>query len=72
LAEKAKREEERRNVPPIQIGAPQIQINAASGMDEKQLALLVAQQVSDALQRELGMAGLSIDESLSISAIDRS
>ncbi|EKO3578666.1 phage tail tape measure protein [Vibrio metschnikovii] len=72
LAEKAKREEERRNVPPIQIGAPQIQINAAPGMDEKQLAVLVAQQVSDALQRELGMAGLSIDESLSISAIDRS
>lgn len=72
IEEKEKKESIARSQPPIQIGAPQIQINAAPGMDEKQLALLVAQQVSDALQRELGMAGLSIDESLSISAIDRS
>ncbi|EKO3771921.1 phage tail tape measure protein [Vibrio metschnikovii] len=70
--EKEKKESIARSQAPIQIGAPQIQINAAPGMDEKQLAVLVAHQVSDALQRELGMAGLSIDESLSISAIDRS
>ncbi|WP_308170283.1 phage tail tape measure protein [Vibrio metschnikovii] len=72
LEAKEKSESIARAQSPIQIGAPQIQINAAPGMDEKQLAVLVAQQVSDALQRELGMAGLSIDESLSISAIDRS
>lgn len=72
IEEKEKKESIARSQAPIQIGAPQIQINSAPGMDEKQLASLVAQQVADALQRELGMAGLSIEESLSISAIDRS
>ncbi|HDZ9327801.1 TPA: phage tail tape measure protein [Vibrio cholerae] len=72
LEEKARKEDEARLMPPIQIGNLIGQINAAPGMNEKQLAELVAQKVSEALSQQFGsMTGLSIYDSLSISAIDR-
>ncbi len=72
LAEKSRKEEQLRNMPPVQIGAPQITIQAAPGMDEQQLAQQVNKEVTLALERAFGgMTGLAINDSLSISSIDR-
>lgn len=69
LEDKEKRETLTRSLPPIQINTP---IHASPGMDEKKLAQLAKQEVAIALQQQFGgMDGLSIDDSLSVSAIDR-
>ncbi|OEE41824.1 phage tail tape measure protein, partial [Vibrio anguillarum] len=70
IEEKERKESLARSLPPIQISTP---IHAAPGMDEQKLAFLARQEVANALQQQFGsMSGLSIDDSLSISAIDRS
>lgn len=70
IEEKERKESLARSLPPIQISTP---IYAAPGMDEQKLASLARQEVANALQQQFGsMSGLSIDDSLSISAIDRS
>lgn len=70
IEEKERQESVARSLPPIQISTP---IYAAPGMDEQKLASLARQEVANALQQQFGsMSGLSIDDSLSISAIDRS
>lgn len=70
IEEKERQESVARSLPPIQISTP---IHAAPGMDEQKLAFLARQEVANALQQQFGsMSGLSIDDSLSISAIDRS
>ncbi len=70
LAEKSRKEEQLRNMPPIQINLGGIQ--AAPGMDEQQLAQQVNKEVTLALERAFGgMTGLAINDSLSISSIDR-
>jgi TP901 family phage tail tape measure protein len=70
IEEKERQESVARSLPPIQISTP---IYAAPGMDEQKLASLARQEVANALQQQFGsLSGLSIDDSLSISAIDRS
>jgi phage tail tape-measure protein len=70
IEEKERKESLARSLPPIQISTP---IYAAPGMDEQKLASLARQEVANALQQQFGsLSGLSIDDSLSISAIDRS
>ncbi|MBF4425296.1 phage tail tape measure protein [Vibrio anguillarum] len=70
IEEKERQESLARSLPPIQISTP---IYAAPGMDEQKLASLARQEVAKALQQQFGsLSGLSIDDSLSISAIDRS
>ncbi|EKO3564195.1 phage tail tape measure protein [Vibrio metschnikovii] len=69
LEEKEQKESVARSLPPVQISIP---IQAAPGMDEQKIAQLARQELELALQQHFNMSGLSIDESLSISAIDRS
>lgn len=68
IEEREKKESVARSLPPIQISTP---IYPSAGMDEKQLAQLVNQEVSLALERAFGMSGLAINDSLSVSSIDR-
>lgn len=68
IEEREKKESIARSLPPIQISAP---VYPSAGMDEKQLAQLVNQEVTLALERAFGMSGLAINDSLSISSIDR-
>lgn len=68
IEEREKKESIARSLPPIQISAP---VYPSAGMDEKQLAQLVNQEVTIALERAFGMSGLAINDSLSISSIDR-
>ena len=68
IEEREKKESIARSLPPIQISAP---VYPSPGMDEKQLAQLVNQEVTLALERAFGMSGLAINDSLSISSIDR-
>ncbi|MCG6400148.1 phage tail tape measure protein [Vibrio fluvialis] len=68
IEEREKKESVARSLPPIQISTP---IYPSAGMDEKQLAQLVNQEVTLALERAFGMSGLAINDSLSVSSIDR-
>ncbi|EKO3497122.1 phage tail tape measure protein [Vibrio fluvialis] len=68
IEEREKKESVARSLPPIQISAP---VYPSPGMDEKQLAQLVNQEVTLALERAFGMSGLAINDSLSVSSIDR-
>ncbi|ELV8694269.1 phage tail tape measure protein [Vibrio fluvialis] len=68
IEEREKKESIARSLPPIQISAP---VYPSAGMDEKQLAQLVNQEVTLALERAFGMSGLAINDSLSVSSIDR-
>ncbi|ELS8946863.1 phage tail tape measure protein [Vibrio fluvialis] len=68
IEEREKKESIARSLPPIQISTP---IYPSAGMDEKQLAQLVNQEVTLALERAFGMSGLAINDSLSVSSIDR-
>lgn len=68
IEEREKKESVARSLPPIQISAP---VYPSAGMDEKQLAQLVNQEVTLALERAFGMSGLAINDSLSVSSIDR-
>lgn len=68
IEEREKKESIARLLPPIQISAP---VYPSAGMDEKQLAQLVNQEVTLALERAFGMSGLAINDSLSVSSIDR-
>lgn len=68
IEERERKESIARSLPPIQISAP---VYPSAGMDEKQLAQLVNQEVTLALERAFGMSGLAINDSLSISSIDR-
>lgn len=68
IEEREKKEFVARSLPPIQISAP---VYPSAGMDEKQLAQLVNQEVTLALERAFGMSGLAINDSLSVSSIDR-
>jgi hypothetical protein len=68
IEEREKKESIARSIPPIQISAP---VYPSPGMDEKQLAQLVNQEVTLALERAFGMSGLAINDSLSVSSIDR-
>ncbi|MDZ5515883.1 phage tail tape measure protein [Vibrio fluvialis] len=68
IEEREKKESIARSLPPIQISAP---VYPSPGMDEKQLAQLVNQEVTLALERAFGMPGLAINDSLSVSSIDR-
>ncbi|EKO3395740.1 phage tail tape measure protein [Vibrio fluvialis] len=68
IEERDKKESIARSLPPIQISTP---IYPSAGMDEKQLAQLVNQEVTLALERAFGMSGLAINDSLSVSSIDR-
>ncbi|MBL4276324.1 phage tail tape measure protein [Vibrio fluvialis] len=68
IEEREKKEFVARSLPPIQISTP---IYPSAGMDEKQLAQLVNQEVTLALERAFGMSGLAINDSLSVSSIDR-
>ncbi|MEB5514725.1 phage tail tape measure protein [Vibrio cholerae] len=68
IEEREKKESIARSLPPIQISAP---VYPSAGMDENQLAQLVNQEVTLALERAFGMSGLAINDSLSISSIDR-
>ncbi len=68
IEERGRKESIARSLPPIQISAP---VYPSAGMDEKQLAQLVNQEVTLALERAFGMSGLAINDSLSISSIDR-
>ncbi|ELH4235759.1 phage tail tape measure protein [Vibrio fluvialis] len=68
IEEREKKESVARSLPPIQISTP---IYPSPGMDEKQLAQLVNQEVTLALERAFGMSGLAINDSLSVSSIDR-
>ncbi|MCG6410209.1 phage tail tape measure protein [Vibrio fluvialis] len=68
IEEREKKESIARSLPPIQISTP---IYPSAGMDEKQLAQLVNQEVTLALERAFDMSGLAINDSLSVSSIDR-
>ncbi|EKO4003699.1 phage tail tape measure protein [Vibrio fluvialis] len=68
IEEREKKESVARSLPPIQISTP---IYPSAVMDEKQLAQLVNQEVTLALERAFGMSGLAINDSLSVSSIDR-
>ncbi|EKO3530689.1 phage tail tape measure protein [Vibrio fluvialis] len=68
IEEREKKESIARSLPPIQISTP---IYPSAGMDEKQLAQLINQEVTLALERAFGMSGLAINDSLSVSSIDR-
>ncbi|EOW3711146.1 phage tail tape measure protein [Vibrio fluvialis] len=68
IEEREKKESVARSLPPIQISAP---VYPSAGMDEKQLAQLVNQEVTLALERAFGMSGLAINDFLSVSSIDR-
>ncbi len=68
IEEREKKESVARSLPPIQISTP---IYPSASMDEKQLAQLVNQEVTLALERAFGMSGLAINDSLSVSSIDR-
>ncbi|MCE7625513.1 phage tail tape measure protein [Vibrio fluvialis] len=68
IEEREKKESVARSLPPIQISTP---IYPSAGMDEKHLAQLVNQEVTLALERAFGMSGLAINDSLSVSSIDR-
>ncbi|EKO3517163.1 phage tail tape measure protein [Vibrio fluvialis] len=68
IEEREKKESIARSLPPIQISTP---IYPSAGMDEKQLAQLVNQEVTLAFERAFGMSGLAINDSLSVSSIDR-
>ena len=65
LADKRQKEAALRTMPPVKVDAP-IQIHAAPGMDAQQIALEVKRQLEESLQ----MAGLTVEESLSVSYID--
>lgn len=70
IEQRERRESIARSLPPVQINLGGIQ--AAPGMDEQQLALQVNKEVTLALERAFGgMTGLAINDSLSISSIDR-
>lgn len=69
IDERERKESIARSLPPIQISTP---IYPTAGMDEQQLAQLVNREVTLALERAFGsISGLAIDDSLSISSIDR-
>lgn len=69
IEQREKKESIARSLPPIQISAP---VYPSPGMDEQQLAKLVNQEISLALERQFGdITGLAINDSLSISSIDR-
>ncbi len=70
IEQRERRESIARSFPPVQINLGGIQ--AAPGMDEQQLAQQVNKEVTLALERAFGgMTGLAINDSLSISSIDR-
>ncbi|MCG9678758.1 phage tail tape measure protein [Vibrio sp. Isolate24] len=65
LAENRKKEAAAKVAPPVKVDAP-IQIHAAPGMDAEQIAMEVKRQ----LEESLHVAGLTVEESLSVSYID--
>lgn len=70
IEQRERRESIARSFPPVQINLGGI--HAAPGMDEQQLAKQVNKEVTLALERAFGgMTGLAINDSLSISSIDR-
>ncbi|MDW6016782.1 phage tail tape measure protein [Vibrio plantisponsor] len=70
IEQRERKESIARSLPPVQINVGGI--HAAPGMDEQQLAQQVNKEVTLALERAFGgMTGLAINDSLSISSIDR-
>ncbi|MFN3014440.1 phage tail tape measure protein [Vibrio coralliilyticus] len=65
LAENRKKEAAAKAIPPVKVDAP-IQIHAAPGMDAEQIAMEVKRQLEESLQ----VAGLTVEEALSVSYID--